>query len=61
MAALGFAVSLFGALIVLIGIVFFFAPMIGLPLIAAGGFIVWVGQLIRYKAREQAVNRRLGG
>ena len=61
MAVLGFAVSIFGALIALIGIVFMFAPMIGVPLMAAGGFIVWIGQLIRHKAREQAVNRQLGG
>ena len=61
MIILAYAVMVFGALIALIGIVFMFAPMIGLPLIAAGGFIVWIGQLVRHKAREQAVNRQLGG
>jgi len=38
-----------------------FFPLAGIPIAAIGGFIVWLGQLLRHKAREQAVNRQLGG
>ena len=61
MLILAYAVMVFGALIALVGLFSMVLPLIGVPLMAAGGFIVWIGQLLRHKAREQAVNRQLGG
>jgi len=61
MMALAYTVMVLGALIALTGLCLMFFPLAGIPIAAIGGFIVWLGQLLRHKAREQAVNRQLGG
>lgn len=61
MTGAAYAVMGLGAIIALIGLLLAFLPIVGVPLMAIGGFIVWLGQLLRQKAREQAVNRQLGG
>lgn len=61
MTAIAYAVMVVGAIIALIGIFLMVFPLAGIPVAAFGGFIVWCGQLLRKKAREQAVNRQLGG
>lgn len=60
---MGFAYAVMGcrALLAPLGFFLIFIPLIGVPLIAVGGFILWCGQLLRHKARELAVNRQLGG
>lgn len=61
MTALAYTIMVFGALIALLGLFSAFIPIVGVPMMAVGGFIVWCGQLLRKKAREHAVNRQLGG
>lgn len=61
MMALAYCVMVIGAVVAIIGIFLMFFPLAGIPIAAFGGFIVWIGRLLRHKAREQAVNRHLGG
>lgn len=61
MTGVAYAVMGLGALIAIFGLFLSLIPIVGLPLMVIGGFVVWIGQLLRRKAREQAVNRQLGG
>ena len=61
MMVLAYLVMITGAIIALMGLFLMFIPLAGIPIAGFGGFILWLGQLLRQKAREQAVNRRLGG
>lgn len=61
MLAIAYGVMVLGALLTLLGVMLMVFPIAGVPLMAIGGFIVWAGQLLRRKAREQSINRQMGG
>jgi hypothetical protein len=50
-----------GGVIALIGFLFFWLPILGIPLIVIGGGLVFIGQVLRREARKQAVRRQMGG
>ena len=50
-----------GGVIALVGFLFFWFPILGVPLIVIGGGLVFIGQALRREARKQAVRRQMGG